>query len=151
MSDPTKELRGRLQVRFWMLVGAALVLLALDVAVHQLHGPVSPPFFSIRLWGIVVLVVAAGLGIALPIFLRSFFHDRARNRGSVDLAAYARHEKNLMTVSVAASWVAAVGYLFPVQGLHLYGSVLAGLYGIYAAIPSQPRLAAEMRYYGLIS
>jgi hypothetical protein len=151
MNDLTVRLRGRLLRRFWISVSPALAFLALDVIVHQSHGSVTPPVGSIRLWGVTLLIVAAGLGVALPILLRSLFHDRARKQGRVDPAAYERHEKTVMTVSIAAAWVGALAYLFPVQGLHLYGSVLAGLYGIYSAIPSSTKLSAQMRYYGLLS
>ncbi len=134
---------------FWSLALPALVLLAADVAVHRTAGVPAPPFGSARTWGIVLLVLSVLLAAALPILIRTLFNARAVKQRSVEPESFARYQRALVAVPLAAAFLADAAYLLSLPRLYVYGSVLAALYGVYSAYPSQKKLAGELRYYGL--
>jgi hypothetical protein len=104
---------------------------------------------GLRTWGILLLTLAAILGVALPILLRTMFNKRAVNAKQVSKVEFVAHQKRLIAIAISAAYVAGIAYLLVVPGLYQYGSVLCGLYGIYSAIPQERKLKGEMRYYGL--
>jgi predicted secreted protein len=110
---------------------------------------IQVPFGSLRVWGIFLLVVSVLLGVAIPVLFRTMFNKRAVDAKYVAPAAFVGHQKRLVVISISAAYVAGLAYLLVVPNLYLYGSVLAGLYGIYSAIPSERKLEGELRFYGL--
>jgi hypothetical protein len=137
---------------FWIF-GAAITPVVLffvaDVVIHQMRIQVSLPFGTPRLWGIAVLILSVLCGVALPILLRAGFQTRASRKRSVGIEEYTSLQVLLTVLSMVAALLACVAYLFLFPKLYLYGSVLAGLYGIYSSIPSRRKIASELRYYGL--
>lgn len=144
-----QELARELSRLYWALTALALLGLGGDVLLHRLRGPLPVPPGGERLWGVVVLVLAVAFGVALPILIRALFNGRAVREKRVDLEAFVRYQRALVVVPLLAAFVAAAAVLFPLGRLHLYGSVLAALYGAYGAWPAQRKIAGEMRYYGL--
>jgi hypothetical protein len=149
MNDQLAKLTRELNILFWTLTLLAVGFLAVVYLVHKMSVTVSPPFGALRAWGIVLLVVSAILGVALPILLRTLFNKRAVDAKYIELADFVAHQKRLVAISISACYVAGLAYLLVVANLYLYGSVLCGLYGIYSAIPSERKLQGELRFYGL--
>jgi len=137
---------------YWIFAGTitpVVLFFAADVVMHQMGIRVMLPFGSPRLWGITVLILSVLCGAALPILMRSAFQTRAAGARSVGIEEYASLQVRLIVISMIAALPACVAYLFVLPKLYLYGSVLAGLYGIYSSIPSRRKINAELRYYGL--
>jgi hypothetical protein len=107
---------------------------------------ISPPFGQFRVWGILLLIVS--VGVTLPILLRTLFNRRAVEVKQVALVDFVAHQQRLVVVSISAAYVTGVAYLLLVPNLYLYGSVLAGLYGIYSAIPSERKLKGSFASTG---
>jgi hypothetical protein len=149
MADKKEKLIRRLTWIFGAAITPVLLFFALDVIIHQRAIQIPLPFGTPRLWGILVLILSVLCGIALPILMRAGFQTRAARTGSVDLENYTALQIRLIVVSMAAALLACVAYLFVLPKLYLYGSVLAGLYGIYSVIPSNRKINADLRYYGL--
>ena len=144
--DQVDQLIRKLIRYFVLMILPAVMLLALSYFVHQRDVEIMLPG-SIQLWGVLFLVLAVSLGVALPILMRTLFHDRSARRGGVDFRRYERFQILQMAVAVSGTLFAALAYLFLVPKFHLYASVLAGLYGIYSVIPSKNKIAGEMKYY----
>jgi hypothetical protein len=140
------ELTRRLTKSFWIMLSPVIVLFVLSFLAHL--GPISvvPPH-SLRAWGIVLLVLSVTLCVALPILLRSLFHERAVRRKTVEYWRYERFQVRQLAIVVSGAAFAGLAYLFIVPKLHLYGSVLAALYGIYSVVPARKKFAGEMKYY----
>jgi hypothetical protein len=150
MSDDYTELLRSLNRLFWALTVGAVAFLGLGYLLHRMEIAVSPAVGSLRAWGVVLLVLSAVLGVALPILLRTLFNKRAVDARQVSLQDFTAHQKRLMVISISACYLAGVAYLLVVAKLFQYGSVLCGLYGIYSAIPQERKLKGEMRFYGLL-
>ena len=149
MNEDVANLSRSLNRLFWVLTVLAVAILGLGYLLHSMTITIQAPFGGLRAWGIFLLVLSVLLGVALPVLLRTMFNKRAVDRKHVDLTAFVAHQKRLVVISISAAYVACIAYLFLVPNLYLYGSVLAGLYGIYSAIPSERKLAGELRFYGL--
>ena len=149
MSDEFSELLKMLNRLFWTLTAIAVAFLGLGYLLHRMGIKISSSPASLRIWGIILMVLAAMLGVALPILVRTLFNKRAVNAKHVSKAEFVAHHKRLIIIAISAAYVAGAAYILVVPGLYLYGSVLCGLYGIYSAIPQERKLKGEMRYYGL--
>jgi hypothetical protein len=147
MNQEFRDLVRKLNSLFWILTFLAVAFLGLGYLLHKMNVPISSPWGELRGWGILLLIVSVILGVALPILLRTMFNKRAVNAKHVELVDYVSHQRRLVVISISAAYVAGVAYLLLVPNLYLYGSVLAGLYGIYSAIPSERKLKGEMRFY----
>ncbi len=134
---------------FWVLTLLAVAFLGLGYLLHRTNVTLSPFFGGLRAWGIVLLLVSAFLGVALPILLRTLFNKSAVRAKRVQWADFATHQRRLVAISISACYVAGISYLLEVPSFYLYGSVLCGLYGIYSAIPQERKLKGEIRFYGL--
>ena len=149
MNDKFAELVRTLNRLFWTLTVVALAFLGLGYLLHRIGITISSSPAGLKLLGILLLTLAAVLGIALPILMRTMFNKRAVSAKRVAMADFVAHQKQLVAIPICAAYVAGVAYLLTVPGFYLYGSVLCGLYGIYSAIPQERKLMGEMRYYGL--
>ena len=139
----------RLIIVFAALTVPVVVFFLIVVYVHRQEMAVAPPLFPIWSWGVVLMVLSVMCGIALPILMRTIFHAGALRDKKVDLHQYQKLQTGMIVVSLAGAYTACLAYLFLVPTLHLYASVLAGLYGIYSAIPVRRKLSADLKYYGL--
>jgi hypothetical protein len=149
MNDYFSELLRSLNRLFWTLTVLAVGFLGLGYLLYRMQVTISLSFGNPRAWGIVLLTLAALLGVALPILLRTLFNKRAVNAKHVDRSGFASHQRRLVVIPICAAYAAGLAYLLQLSSLYLYGSVLCGLYGIYGAIPQERKLKGEMRYYGL--
>jgi hypothetical protein len=149
MSEDMAGLNRKLNLLFWGLTLPAAAFLAAGYLLHRMELAVSPPAGALRAWGIGLLIAAVTLGAALPVLLRTLFNRAAMRAGKVEPGEFAAHQKRLVAVAVSSAYVAGLSYLLLVPPLYLYGSVLAGLYGIYSAIPSERKLKAEKKFYGV--
>jgi hypothetical protein len=149
MNDVFDALMRTLNRLFWTLTAVAVAFLGLGYLLHRLSVGIAPSLGNPRIWGIFILTLAALLGVALPILLRTLFNRHAVEAKHVDAAEFAVHQKRLVVIPICAAYAAGVAYLLELTGLYLYGTVLCGLYGIYSALPQERKLKGEMRYYGL--
>ena len=149
MNQDVAKIGRSLNRLFWVLTVVAIVFLGLGYLLHKSNTTLQARFGGLRAWGIFLLLLSVILGVALPILLRTMFNKRAVDAKRVSLAAFVAHQKRLVIISISAAYAAGIAYLLMVPNLYLYGSVLAGLYGIYSAIPSERKLKGELRFYGL--
>ena len=150
MNQDVPQIGRSLNLLFWVLTVVALIFLGIGYLLHKSNITIQAPFDGLRAWGIFLLLLSVILGVALPILLRTMFNKRAVDAKHVNLAAFVAHQKALVIISISAAYTAGIAYLLMVPNLYLYGSVLAGLYGIYSAIPSERKLKGELRFYGLV-
>ena len=134
---------------FTILCGAAALFFIIIFFLHRQEVAVTPPFRSGWIWGVVLMVLSVTFGVAIPIFMRTLFHSQAARNKRVEFWCYEKLQLNLIIISVLGAYFACFAYLFLVAKFHLGTSVLAGLYGIYSAIPVRRKIVADMKYYGL--
>ena len=131
---------------FWISISLPLLLFTGVVLIQQLGIRVIPPG-NIRIWGILLLVLSAALGVALPVFQRTSFHDRYLKNNSSNITEYVDYQRKLFILCSAAIVSASLAYLFIVSPLYMYGSVLAALYGVYSSLPFKDKVSKELAMY----
>ena len=144
--DQVDQLIKKLIRYFIIMILPAVMLFAFSYFTHQRNIEITAPG-SIQAWGVLLLILTVSLSVALPILMRTIFHDRSARRGEVDFRGYERFQIRQMAVAVSGTVFAALAYLFLVPKFHLYTTVLAGLYGIYSVLPSRKKISGEMKYY----
>jgi len=131
---------------FVLMILPVIILFTLSYFAHQQNIRITPPG-NLQAWGVLLLILAVSLSMALPILMRTIFHDRSARRGGVDFWSYERFQLRQMAVAISGAVFAGLAYLFLVPKFHLYATVLAGLYGIYSVLPSRKKISGEMKYY----
>jgi hypothetical protein len=144
-----KELYRKLWTIFIIQCGLIFLIFLSIFFLHQSKISVNPPWFTLRVWGIIILVLSVSFGVAVPVLIRTYFHSKAVKSKNADFDNFSKLHCRLILVSLSGSFFACFAYLFIVPEFHLGASVLAGLYGIYSAIPVRKKLKAELNYYGL--
>jgi hypothetical protein len=139
----------KLTLLFGVLVGIAAVFFAVVYYIYYRKIAVTAPLFSIWVWGVILLVLTVLFSVALPILMRTLFHSRSVRNKKAEFFQYERLQTNLIIVHLIGAYTACLACLFLVPKFHLYASVVAGLYGIYAAIPNRKKISADLKYYGL--
>ena len=139
----------KMRLVFCILCGAETLFFIFIFFLHRQEISVTPPFLSLWTWGFVLLVLSVTFGVALPILMRTLFHSQAARDKKVEFWRYEMLQLSLIIISLLGAFFACFAYLFLVPEFHLGASVLAGLYGIYSAIPNRRKITAELNYYGL--
>ena len=139
----------KMRLAFSILCGVETLFFIFIFFLHRQEISVTPPFWSPWTWGVVLMVLSVIFGVALPILMRTLFHSQAARDKKVEFWRYERLQLNLIIISLMGAFFACFAYLFLVPEFHLGASVLAGLYGIYSAIPTRRKITAELNYYGL--
>ena len=139
----------RLTRIFSILASVAVVLFGVDFLLYVLKVPIVLPGIPIGVLGLVFLMISVFFGVALPILMRTLFQTRAAKRKRVGLGEMESFQVKLVVIPLIAAYSADLACLFIVPNIHLYGSVLCALYGIYSAIPVRRKILADLNYYGL--
>ncbi len=131
---------------FWISMSLPILFFIGIVILQKLEIRIIPPG-NIRAWGILLFVLSAAFGAALPVLLRTSFHDKFLKDKNVNISEYIVYQKKLFILCSIAVIPASFAYMFIVSPLYMYGSVLAALYGIYSTLPFKDKIFRELRMY----
>ncbi len=113
---------------------------------HQLDSVQVPG----RAFNVVVATLAGVFGIALPIFYRSYFVYKIRNRKQISLDTFIRFERVLLTTALVTPYFLVVSLLLNMMEAT---NILITLFAIYAAyyyFPSGKKVLFEMKIFRLL-
>jgi hypothetical protein len=117
MNDDFNELVKALNRLFWTLTAIAVAFLGLGYLLHRMEITIPVSVGNPKVWGILLLVLAALLGVALPILLRTLFNKQAVSAKHVDKADFIAHQRSLVVIPVCAAYAAGVAYFLQLSGL----------------------------------
>ncbi len=143
-----RQLIGKIGRVFWIgVIVNALILLS--VYIYQSRGSdIALAGDAIWIIGVVLLIAVAGIGVAAPILLRTFFLAQTAKEQRFSRRKY---ESLLVWTSILpmiAAALASLSYLLLVPKWHLYATVLFALYAVYSAIPAKKKIHGELNYFG---
>lgn len=107
------------------------------------------PFGILYYWGSFCVFGSMGFGVIIPIILRLYFHNRAIKYKKLTLPEYTKQQENIVQVTFLGTLFILPALLFPVPMVHLYVTVLAGLYAIYSVLPSMKKIIGEINLYNI--
>ncbi len=138
-----RELR---KTYFAFLIPAAagfLILYAVKTLDLLSWKQVRPP----QVIGIFLFVSSFFFAIALPVFMRTLFAHRMKDRKTIGLAELAGFERNLIALALTAPYLSLIAYFLELPGFYFTGSFLAALYGAYYYFPSEKRIDFETKIF----
>ena len=141
-----KELRRS----YLALMIPAVLALALVTGIKTLEwAPHLPTYPSglLRFLAPVFFVLSVFFAIALPIFLRTLFAHRVRDRKAVPESDWLKFERSLIRIALVTPYLVLPAYLFEFPRFYLAGTVLMALYAVYYFYPSGKRTRFERRMF----
>ena len=97
--------------------------------------------------GLFLFILSATSGIALPLFMRYLFRDKAIKHGNTNSSLFLNFEINTLYISLTSGYIANISYILLVPKLHLYGSVIIALYAIYAYFPERQKIIVDLKTF----
>lgn len=92
-------------------------------------------------------LLAVVFAIGLPIFIRSLFAHKMRDRTHVSREELIKFERTLIIISMVTPYLTLIGYLLEFPRFYFSGIVLTALYAIYYYYPSEKRIQFERRIF----
>jgi hypothetical protein len=142
----TKELKRS----YFSLMIPAVLALAVVAAIKSFnlfpHTPTYPSGALVFLAPL-VFVSAVFFAVGLPVFLRSLFAHRMRERSTVAESDWLRFERTLIRLSLVTPYLVLPAYLFEFPRFYFAGTTLMALYAVYYFYPSGRRVQFERRMF----
>ena len=85
-------------------------------------------------------ILAVVFAIGLPVFIRSLFAHKMRDRTHVSQEELIKLERTLIYISLVTPYLTLIGYLLEFPRFYFTGTVLTALYALYYYFPSEKRL-----------
>lgn len=92
-------------------------------------------------------LLAVVFAIGLPIFIRSLFAHKMRDRTHVSREELIKFERTLIIISMVTPYLTLIGYLLEFPRFYFSGIVLTALYAIYYYYPSEKRIHFDRRIF----
>ena len=93
------------------------------------------------------LVFAALFSVALPIFYRSLFANKVKDRKSITVKEFLKFEKNLIIIAMIAPYFLVFTVLLNLSGFYFGTIVIIALYAVYYYYPSEKRVEFEKKLF----
>jgi hypothetical protein len=134
------------KIYFALLVPAVIGLFAIVLAKKSEF----ITFGQIEFLGVIAtltFILAVFFSIGLPIFYRSLFAHKMRDRSSVSQDELVNFERSLILISLITPYLTWIGYLLEFPRFHFAGTVLMAIYAVYYFYPSKKRIQFEKRIF----
>jgi len=90
-----------------------------------------------------IFISCTVLAIALPIFCRTIFAHKNRDKVNVSEVDLIKFERYLIRITMVTPYLALSAYVLELSHFYTSGAFLMGLYAIYYFYPSEKRLALD--------
>ncbi|MBW2430627.1 MAG: hypothetical protein JRF56_16830 [Deltaproteobacteria bacterium] len=104
----------------------------------------------IEIAGPSIFILCIALAIAFPIFYRTLFAHKSRDRISVSEMELLKFERTLINVVMITPYLALTAYFLEMPRFYTAGAILIGLYAVYYFYPSKRRIAFDRRIFRAI-
>ncbi len=98
-------------------------------------------------FNVLVFVMAITTAIAAPIFFRSIFAQRNKDKKRITREEFIRFQQHLIRMALIAPYFSLLAFFFDFPQFYLVASFLAALYAVYYFYPSQRRIGFEKRIF----
>jgi hypothetical protein len=94
-----------------------------------------------------VFVLSVVFAIAWPIFFRTLFAHKMRQKKRVSEVDLIKFERSFLYIALVTPYLTLTAYLFEFPSFYLAGTVLMALYAVYYYYPSKKRIQFERRIF----
>ena len=102
---------------------------------------------SLELVAPLVFVLSVIFAIAWPIFFRTLFAHKIRQKKSISEADLIKFERSFLYIALVTPYLTLTAYLLEFPSFYLAGTVLTALYAVYYYYPSKKRIQFERRIF----
>lgn len=95
----------------------------------------------------IIIIVAVVIGLALPIFYRSYFVYKVRDQKQINTEAFIRFEKKLLILSLVTPYFLALSLALNLKETANLVITMLALYTAYYYYPSEKKMAFEMKIF----
>lgn len=132
---------------YFFLMAPALVGFLVVFALEQGKGaPIAPPPYPDLLVPL-IFILSVIFAAALPIFYRSFFASRMRDRKHASEDEWLRFERMTLCIAMVTPYLALAAHILQLPRFHYTGTALMAIYAIYYYYPSAKRLAFDRKMF----
>lgn len=96
---------------------------------------------------VTLLVLTALFSVALPIFYRSLFANKVKDKKSITINEFLKFEKNLIIIAMIAPYFLVFTVLLNLSGFYFGTIVIIALYAVYYYYPSEKRVEFEKKLF----
>jgi hypothetical protein len=125
-----------------VVIGLVLIYLA---KTYKFLAPDQIAFLNIVAALTFILSVVSAIG--LPVFIRSLFSHKMRDRTSVSRQELIKFERTLIIISMVTPYLTLIGYLLEFPRFYFSGTALTTLYALYYYYPSEKRIQFDKRIF----
>jgi len=97
--------------------------------------------------GMMIFLLAAMCGLAIPLLLRTLFVYRHRTAQWIGKDELEGFERRLLFVSLISPYLAVLAAFFEIGTVHFAMTVLAAFYALYYFYPSKKRVLYEQKIF----
>ncbi len=142
-----KETAKNLQrIYYWQLVPAAILLImayALTFIFHLADQNLSAG----KTVTIIVTVLSGVIGIALPVFYRSYFVYKIKDQKKIAEDTFLNYERTQITLALLTPYFLIIAVLMTMNQTALILITLFSIYVLYYYFPSEKKVLFEMKIF----
>jgi hypothetical protein len=105
------------------------------------------PIIFQEIFAPLVFVLSVVFAIAWPIFFRTLFAHKMRQKKRVSEVDLIKFERSFLYIALVTPYLTLTAYLFEFPSFYLAGTVLMALYAVYYYYPSKKRIQFERRIF----
>ncbi len=143
LKDTAKTLQ---RIYYWQLIPAA-ILLVMAYALTFIFHLADQNLSASKTVTIVVTVLSGVIGIAMPVFYRSYFVYKIKDQKKIAEDAFLNYERTQITLALLTPYFLIIAVLMSMNQTALILITLFSIYVLYYYFPSEKKVHFEMKIF----
>ncbi len=144
--DPRETSKILQKIYFWQLIPAA-ILVAIAYLLNYYFDLTDMNITSGKTVMIVITTLSGVMGIAVPVFYRSFFVYKIRDKKQISADTFLSFERVLLSTALLTPYFLAISVLLNMNQTALMLIALFSIYVAYYYFPSRKKVLFEMKIF----
>ncbi len=144
--DLTETVKALRKIYFWQLIPAVILLVIAYLLKYIFHLS-DTSLVAGQTVTVVVTTVSGVVGIAFPIFYRSYFVYKIRDKKKISADTFFTFERTLLTLALLTPYFLLIAILMNMNQTALMLITLFSLYVAYYYFPSGKKVIFEMKMF----
>jgi hypothetical protein len=102
---------------------------------------------TLKFFGPLIFIASVSFAIALPIFFRTLFAHKLRDKKEVLKEDWVTFERHLIYIALVTPYLIMPALLLEIPSFYFGGTVLMALYAAYYFYPSDKKMLFEQRIF----
>ncbi len=134
------------KIYFWQLISSVFLVVVAYLVTYFFHLS-DKSIVPGQTVSVVVTTLSGVMGIAIPIFYRSFFVYRLKGKKQISRDAFVSFEQTLISIALTAPYFLVISILMNMNQTSNMLIAIFSLYAIYYYFPSEKKVLFEMKLF----